>query len=99
VSWLHADAVLIFCGLLVALMLVLRLTGAPVAGLRRAWWVVAATVVQGLIGYVQYATDLPEGLVALHMLGACLLVCATTFLALAVLSASGHYAASSGTNR
>lgn len=84
VSWLHSDAVLVFCGILVALLLVLRLTGAPARVVQRTWWLVGATVAQGAIGYVQYATGLPEGLVALHMLGASLLVTATTFLVLAV---------------
>jgi cytochrome c oxidase assembly protein subunit 15 len=83
-SWLHADAVLVFCGILAALILVLRLTGAPERALRRAWWLVGATVAQGLIGYVQYAAGLPEVLVALHMLGASLLTAAATFLTLAM---------------
>lgn len=83
-SWLHADAVLVFCGVLAALVLVLRLTGAPAGAVRRAWWLVAATVAQGLIGYVQYATGLPEALVATHMLGASLLVVAATSLSLAL---------------
>lgn len=83
-SWLHADAVLVFCGILAALILVLRLTGAPGAVLRRAWWLVGATVIQGLIGYLQYATGLPEGLVATHMLGASLLVVAATALTLSL---------------
>ena len=80
VSWLHADLVLLFVGLLVGLLVGLYATGAPVSVLRRAGWVIAVTVLQAAVGYVQYATGLPEVLVALHMLGACLLVVALTGL-------------------
>lgn len=84
-SWLHADAVMVFIGLLVALVLVLRLVDAPSRAQRRALWLVAVTVLQALVGYVQYATDLPVAVVALHMLGASLLTVAVTGAALAVL--------------
>ena len=36
------------------------------------------TLAQGLVGYVQYLTKLPEVLVLAHMLGASLLVVAIT---------------------
>ena len=39
---------------------------------------------QGLIGYVQYFTDLPEALVIAHMLGASLLVVRLTHGVLAL---------------
>ena len=38
----------------------------------------AVSLAQGLIGYVQYFTNLPEALVVAHMLGASLLVVALT---------------------
>ena len=78
VSWLHADLVLLFVGLLVGLLVAFAVTGAPGALRRRGWWLLGVTVVQAGIGYVQYATDLPEALVAAHMLGASLLVVAVT---------------------
>ena len=80
VSWLHADVVMLFVGLVVATWLAARLTAldddrSPA----RAWLVVlAVALAQGLIGYVQYFTDLPEALVIAHMLGASLLVVALT---------------------
>ena len=80
VSWLHADVVMLFLGLVVATWLAARLTAVdddrhPA----RAWLVVlAVALAQGLIGYVQYFTDLPEALVIAHMLGASLLVVALT---------------------
>jgi heme a synthase len=80
VSWLHADVVMLFLGLVVATWLTARLTA--VHGDRRparAWLVVlGVALAQGLIGYVQYFTDLPEALVIAHMLGASLLVVSLT---------------------
>jgi cytochrome c oxidase assembly protein subunit 15 len=84
VSWLHADLVLLFVGLLVGLIVALSVTRAPALAVHRARWVLAVTLGQGLIGYVQYATDLPVPLVALHMLGACLLVVTLTHLVLSL---------------
>ena len=79
VSWLHADAVMLFLGLVVAVLVAVRLT-TDEAGPRRAWTaVLVVTLAQGLVGYTQYFTALPEALVAVHMLGACLLVAALTF--------------------
>ncbi|MDN5718117.1 MAG: COX15/CtaA family protein, partial [Janibacter sp.] len=74
ISWLHADAVMLFIGICVAVWLGARLTErAP--GPARAWWLVLmVTLAQGLIGYVQYLTDLPEVLVLAHMFGASALV-------------------------
>jgi heme a synthase len=78
VSWLHADLVLLFVGLLVGLLVVLHVTDAPEVLRRRARLLAGVTLAQGAVGYVQYFTDLPEALVAVHMLGACLLVVALT---------------------
>lgn len=84
VSWLHADAVLLFVGLVVGLVVALRVLDAPRRARRRATWLLSVTLAQGLVGYVQYLTGLPEALVLTHMLGAALLVVALT-LALAAL--------------
>ena len=74
ISWLHADAVMLFIGIVVAVWLGARLSERA-AGPARAWGVVFyVTVAQGLIGYVQYLTKLPEVLVLAHMFGASLLV-------------------------
>ena len=73
-SWLHADVVMLFCGLVVATLVAVLIT-AEADEVRRAWWVVlGVTLAQGFIGYVQYFTALPIVLVLLHMLGASLLV-------------------------
>ena len=72
VSWLHADAVLLFLGLVIGMLVVLRVVSGP----RRATTVVGllllVAVIQGAIGYSQYFSGLPWVLVAFHMLGACL---------------------------
>jgi cytochrome c oxidase assembly protein subunit 15 len=83
VSWLHADAVWLFVGLVVALVVALRLSSAPVAS-RRAVALLVVTLLQGAVGYVQYATDLPVALVAAHVLGASSLVVAVTAVLVAL---------------
>jgi len=72
VAQLHADAVMVLIALTVGLVILLRTTGASEAMRRAAWWLFGVELGQGLIGYVQYFTHVPSGLVALHMLGACL---------------------------
>lgn len=84
VSWLHSDLVLVFVGLLVALLLGLRLVDAPVRARRAAWALGGLTAAQGVIGYTQYFTGLPSVLVGLHMLGASLLVVAMTWCLLSL---------------
>lgn len=89
VSWMHADAVMFFVGLVIATSVAVRLSGvdrthgvddAERDRVRTAWnAVLLVTVLQGVIGYVQYFTALPEFLVILHMLGASLLVVALTY--------------------
>ncbi len=74
ISWLHADAVMLFIGIVVAVWLGAKLTERT-SGPARAWALVLwVTLAQGLVGYVQYLTKLPEILVLAHMAGAALLV-------------------------
>lgn len=73
VSWLHADIVLLFLGLLIALLLALRLTDAPTAARRRAWLLFIIAVTQGFVGYLQYFTGLPILAVTVHVTGAVLI--------------------------
>ena len=78
VSWLHADVVMLFLGLVVATWLAARLASESTRS-ARAWLVVlGVSLAQGLTGYVQYFTGLPEAVVLGHMLGASLLVVALT---------------------
>ena len=79
ISWLHADAVMLFVGLVVAVLLAVQVTARDPRP-RRVWHAVfGITVLQGLIGYTQYLTGLPEALVMIHMLGASLLAVSLTY--------------------
>ena len=76
-SQIHADLVFLLLGLSVGLWFALR--GGQGAGARRSRRrrsCVGVELAQGLIGFVQYFTDLPVVLVGLHMLGASVLVAA-----------------------
>jgi cytochrome c oxidase assembly protein subunit 15 len=83
VSQLHADAVMVLIGLTIGLLVGLRATGAPDRSVRAAGLLLGVELGQGVIGFTQYATDLPEVLVGLHVLGAALTVAAATNLVLA----------------
>jgi len=83
-SQLHADAVFLFVGLTLGLLLAARAAGLPEAT-RAALVLLGVEVGQGAIGFVQYFTDLPEVLVGFHMLGAALVSAAVTWVLLAVL--------------
>lgn len=77
VAQLHADLVWVTVGLTFALMLGLRLTNAPGQVQRRTAELLVIELAQGVIGYVQYFTGLPGGLVVAHVLGATLVWIAT----------------------
>ncbi|HEV7196676.1 MAG TPA: heme A synthase, partial [Pedococcus sp.] len=77
-SWLHADSVMLFCGLVVAVWLTARLTGSTAAPARSWVAVLGVTVAQGAVGYTQYFTGLPWGVVLVHMFLATLLVVVLT---------------------
>ena len=72
VTQLHADIGWLLAGLSIALVLVLRLSGAPPRAVRAGWIVLAALGSQGVIGYIQYFTRLPAGLVWVHVTGSVL---------------------------
>ncbi|SLM98962.1 Cytochrome oxidase assembly protein [Corynebacterium xerosis] len=84
ISWLHADAVMLFCGLLVGLLIALHLIGAQRPARRAAWGLVGVTAIQALIGYTQYFTGLPELLVGFHMLGAGLFAAGIAWVAVSL---------------
>ena len=78
----HAGAVWLFVVILAVVLVGLRRTAAPGTVRRAGLWLLAVTLLQGLIGYVQYFTGLPVVLVGLHMLGAVLLTAALTWFLL-----------------
>jgi heme a synthase len=77
IAWLHADTVMLFLGLVVATGLGLRLVDASWRAQRRLLVLLAVVLAQGVIGYVQYFTGVPGGLVAIHVAGACAVWVAT----------------------
>ncbi|MEW2451693.1 COX15/CtaA family protein [Streptomyces parvulus] len=72
VSKAHAVLAWIVVTLTFALWFVLKAVDAPKGPLSRTRDLFLVLLAQGVIGYVQYFTDLPEVLVGLHMLGSCL---------------------------
>jgi cytochrome c oxidase assembly protein subunit 15 len=84
VTQLHADIGWLLAGLSVALVLGLRLSGAPPRAVRAGWIMLVALGSQGVIGYVQYFTHLPAGLVWVHVTGSVLVWIAVLRLFLTV---------------
>jgi cytochrome c oxidase assembly protein subunit 15 len=80
VSQLHADVVFLLLGLTIALLVALHATDSPSRVRRAARDLLIVQLAQGVIGYVQYFTDLPIVLVLLHMLGAVLVTAYTARL-------------------
>lgn len=80
VSWLHADIVLLFIGMLIGYLILLRVTSAPSRTWRNALTLVVITVLQACVGYTQYFTGLPVLVVTLHVTLACLLWVTVLFL-------------------
>jgi heme a synthase len=71
-SWLHADAVILLLGLVIAVLIAMRLTESHPLLQRRGLILFGVALAQGIIGYIQYFTGLPELVVGAHLLGACL---------------------------
>ena len=84
VSQVHADLVFLLVGLTVGLVAALVAVGAPERAQRAARWLLGLELAQGLVGFLQYATDLPIVLVGLHMLGAALVSAAGTWMLLGI---------------
>jgi cytochrome c oxidase assembly protein subunit 15 len=72
ISKAHAVLAWIVVTLTFALWFVLKAVDAPTGPLHRTRDLFLVLLAQGVIGYVQYFTDLPEVLVGLHMLGSAL---------------------------
>ncbi|MGP9537113.1 COX15/CtaA family protein [Brachybacterium sp. AOP43-C2-M15] len=79
-SRVHAIAVYVFCALLAALLVVLHRSRARREAIGAAWWLLALTLVQGVIGYVQYFLGLPELVVFLHLIGAAVFAAAIAWV-------------------
>jgi cytochrome c oxidase assembly protein subunit 15 len=78
----HAGVVWLFIAVLAVVLVGLYRTGAPERARRAGLGLLAVTLLQGVIGYVQYFTGLPAVLIDLHMLGAALLTASLTWFVL-----------------
>ncbi|WP_395657913.1 heme A synthase [Nocardioides sp.] len=78
-SQLHADLVFLFVGLTLGLLFAVLAGGYPRATRTAVVWLLVVEVAQGAVGFVQYFTELPVVLVALHMLGAALISATVTW--------------------
>ncbi len=72
ISWMHADSVFLFVGLLIGLLITLFLFPSTGRMRKRTLLLLGLATIQGTVGYVQYFTGLPEILVGIHVLGAVL---------------------------
>lgn len=71
VSWIHADLVIALIVLAVMLLLIAHQSGMSLL-VRRIGIFLLIAFAQGVIGYIQYFTGLPEALVAAHLIGSTL---------------------------
>lgn len=71
-SQLHADSVMVLIGLTVGLVVLVYAVHVTRVLRRAAVALLAVELAQGVIGFTQYFLHLPELLVGVHMLGACL---------------------------
>lgn len=69
---LHADAVMVLVGLTVGLLALVYALRTPAAARGAVTVLLGVELAQAAIGYTQYFLHVPPLLVALHMLGACL---------------------------
>ena len=73
VTQLHADIGWLLTGLVLALVAGLRFSDAPARAMRLGWVLLGLILAQGTVGYIQYFTGLPAGLVWVHVTGAVLI--------------------------
>jgi cytochrome c oxidase assembly protein subunit 15 len=84
ISWLHADAVIALLGVSLALLVLSEISPETK---RRIKIFFTVTLVQGLIGYLQYILGLPEFLVIVHVLGSTLVWIASWRIWLSITTA------------
>ncbi|MER7707392.1 COX15/CtaA family protein [Kitasatospora sp. NPDC097605] len=96
----HADLAFVSIGLSIAVIFVFAAVKAPPAAKARARELLIGLLLQAVIGFAQYFTDVPELLVGLHMLGATLIWIAALRIPLALRTrATSPAAADAATSR
>jgi cytochrome c oxidase assembly protein subunit 15 len=96
VTQLHADIGWFLGAIAIATVIGMRFGRAPARVVRLAWAVLALVLVQGVMGYIQYFTHLPAGLVWVHVTTSVVVWIVTLMLLLATrvrVSAAGDHAA------
>jgi heme a synthase len=73
VTQFHADIGWLLGGLIVAVVVGLRFAAAPPDAVRFGWLLIGLIGLQGVIGYAQYFSGLPAGLVWVHEIGAAII--------------------------
>ena len=84
ITWLHADAVIALLGVSLALLVLSEISPETK---RRVKIFFGLTLLQGLIGYIQYVLGLPELLVIIHVLGSTLVWIASWRIWLSITTA------------
>ena len=84
ISWLHADAVIALLGVTLALFVLSDVS--PITK-KRIKYFFGATLIQGLLGYIQYVLGLPGLLVVAHLIGSTLVWIASWRIWLSVTTA------------
>ena len=82
VAQLHGISVMLFLAMVVATIVMMIRAGVPAVVLRRAELLLVVIVAQAAVGYTQYFTGVPVGLVAVHIAGAVGVWIATLWLVL-----------------
>lgn len=82
VAQFHADLVFLLVGLTIGTLFAFRAVGAPERAQRAVSWLLGIEAAQAAVGFAQYFSDLPIGLVEVHMLGASLVSAAATWVLL-----------------
>jgi cytochrome c oxidase assembly protein subunit 15 len=85
ITWLHADAVIALLGVSLALLVLSEISPETK---RRVKIFFGITLLQGLIGYIQYVLGLPEFLVIVHVLGSTLVWIASWKIWLSITTAT-----------
>jgi len=85
ITWLHADAVIALLGVSLALLVLSEISPETK---RRVKIFFGLTLLQGLIGYIQYVLGLPELLVIIHVLGSTLVWIASWRIWLSITTAT-----------
>ncbi|WP_051551710.1 COX15/CtaA family protein [Nocardioides sp. URHA0020] len=88
-SQVHADLVFLLVGLTVGLLLAVIATHRCAAVRRAVEVLLVVELAQGLVGFVQYFTDLPVILVGFHMLGAAIISATVTWALIQVRENDG----------